>query len=165
MRGGGDAAVAPVVEITEAEGDVVVVCPVHVQLVDLVVDVLPDLDILGRGPAALVLVRRHVDAEALEGGEAVPGDERLGALPLDQLDALVVVARTQLAPVPPVVEVVLPTARMCSHTDVTDQAVLQASAETLGQGNTTEEKQESLHDDLESIHIITLIQYLIIVKC
>ena len=153
------------VEIAEAECCVVVVLPVDVELIDLVVYVLAQLDVLSSRPAALVLVSRDVDPECLEGREAVPGDQSLGPLPLYQLDTLVVVSGTELAPVPPVVEVVLATARVCPHTDITDQAVLQASAETLGQGNTTEEKQESLHDDLENITIITLLQYLIIGNC
>ena len=130
------------VEIAEAECCVVVVLPVDVELVHLVVDVLAQLDILGSRSAALVLVSRDVDPEGLQGGEAVPGDQGLRPLPLYQLDALVVVSGTEFAPVPPVVEVVLPTARVSPHADVADEAVLQASAETLDQGETAEDKQE-----------------------
>ena len=134
--------IAPVVEIAEAECCVVVVLPVDVELVHLVVDVLAQLDILSSRPAAFILVSRDVDPECLQGGEAVSGDQSLGPLPLYQFDTLVVVSGAELAPVPPVVEIVLPTARVCPHTDVTDQAVLQASAETLDQGETAEDKQE-----------------------
>ena len=126
--------IAPVVEIAEAECCVVVVLPVDVQLVHLVVDVLTQLHILSSRSAAFILVSRDVDPECLQGGEAVSGDQSLGPLPLYELDTLVVVPGTQLAPVPPVVEVVLPTARVCAHTHVADEAVLQASPETAGHG-------------------------------
>merc|ERR1719510_1810002 len=95
--------IAPVVEIAETECCVVVVLPVDVELVHFVVYVLAQLDVLSSRPAALVLVSRDVDPECLQGREAVPGDQSLGPLPLYQLDALVVVSGTELAPVPPVV--------------------------------------------------------------
>ena len=126
--------IAPMVEITETKCCVVVVSPVDVELFDIVVHVLAELHILGSRSAAFILVCRDINPEGLQSGETVPCDQSLGPLPLYQLDALVVVSGTELAPVPPVVEVILPTARVCPNTDITDKAVLQTSPETASHG-------------------------------
>ena len=122
------------IKITEAVSDIVVVRSVHVQLVYLVMDILPNLDILGRGSAALILVGGDIDPERLECGETVPGHQGLRAFPLYQLDALVVVTGAELAPVPSVVEVILPAARVRAHTHVADEAVLEPGPEPRHQG-------------------------------
>ena len=55
--------VAPVVKITEAVGDIVVMLSVHVQFIDPVVDILTNLDILGGGSTSFILVSRNIDPE------------------------------------------------------------------------------------------------------
>ena len=55
--------IAPMVKITEAVGDIVVMLSVHVQFIDPVVDILTNLDILGGGTTSFVLVRRNIDPE------------------------------------------------------------------------------------------------------
>ena len=142
MEYGALSSIAPMIEVTETECRVVVMCPVDVQLLDIVVDVLAELHVLGGGSAALILVCRDINPEGLQSGEAVPCHQSLGPLPLYQLDALVVVPGTELAPVPPVVEVVLPAARVCPHTDVTDEAVLQTGPETASHGEKSKADQE-----------------------
>jgi len=58
--------VAPVVKITEAVGDIVVMLSVHVQFIDPVVDILTNLDILGGGSTSFILVSRNIDPEGLQ---------------------------------------------------------------------------------------------------
>ena len=121
--------VAPVIEVTEAVGDIVIVIPVHIQLSHLVVNILTNLHILAGRSATLVLVSWNINPERLQVGETVPGDQCLGSLPLYQLDTLVIVSWTQLAPVPAVVKIILTTARVSSNTLVADQTILQTSPE------------------------------------
>lgn len=88
------------IEEAEAElGRIEVVAP-NVQLRDGVVEhVVRQPDVLGRLAAALVVVGRHIGAEAAERAEAVACDRHRGALALGQLHADVVVLRARRAPV------------------------------------------------------------------
>jgi len=58
--------IAPVVKITEAVGDIVVMLSVHVQFIDPVVDILTNLDILEGGSTSFILVSRNIDPEGLQ---------------------------------------------------------------------------------------------------
>lgn len=78
----GQAGVAPVVKLAEAIGRVVVVGPLHIQLLNRVVDMLSEFNIFGSRTTSLVFVCGNVGPEALDGGEAVTGDHNIRALPL-----------------------------------------------------------------------------------
>ena len=67
-------AIAPVVELAEAVGDVVVGTLVQLQLLDLIVDVDVLLRTEGGRPAALVVVRGNVPPVGHHRGEAAPDD-------------------------------------------------------------------------------------------
>ena len=92
------------IKITEAVSDIVVVRSVDVQLVNLVVDILTNLDILGGGSTSFVLVSRNIDPERLQCGQTISGHQSLCSFPLNQLDTLVIVTGTQFTPVPPRIE-------------------------------------------------------------
>lgn len=88
------------IEEAEAElGRVEVITP-NVQLRDAVVEhVVRQSHVLGRLAASLVVVGRHIGAEAAERAQAVARDRHRGALAFGHLHADVVVLRTRRAPV------------------------------------------------------------------
>merc|ERR1719229_223055 len=129
---GGGGRVAPVVKVAEAPRRVVVVGALRVELLDTVERVLSELDVVGGGAAALVLVGGNVGAEALQVAQAVPRHHDVGALPLYQLDASVVRSGADLSPVPPRVEVGEAAAGVRPHALVADQAGLHARLEARG---------------------------------
>ena len=59
---------------------------IHCAHLDTVESVLSELDVVGGGAAALVLVGGNVGAEALQVAQAVPRHHYVGALPLYQLN-------------------------------------------------------------------------------
>jgi len=126
--------IAPMIEITEAKGGVIVMIPVHVQLLNLVKHVLPQLDILAGRPASLILVSRDICSEGLQVRQTVSCHHNLSSFPFNQLDALVIIPWTHFPPVPSEIESHLPTARMSSYTHITDQTIFQSSLETVGWG-------------------------------
>ena len=59
--------------------------PECVNLFDHVEGVLAELDVVGRGPATLVLVSGNVGAEGLQVAQAVSGHHDLGSFPFNDL--------------------------------------------------------------------------------
>jgi len=83
--------ITPVVELAEAERDLIVVIPFHVQFFDqLIVNVMPELNVCCSGSAAFVLVCRNVMSGILNGAETIPSDYFACSFSLDDFDALVI---------------------------------------------------------------------------
>jgi len=102
--GRGGCTVTTVVKITEAPCHIIVIIPLDVQFLDGVVDIVCQLDIRGRGPAALVVVRRDVRAHGAQRTQTLPCHHLITSFSFNDLDACVVFFRASDAPVPPPVE-------------------------------------------------------------
>ena len=84
------------IKITEAKCSVVIMVPVHVQLLYLVIDMLTQLNILRSRSATLILVSRDVCPEGLQIGQAVPGYHHISPLPLYELYTLIIVPKRRM---------------------------------------------------------------------
>jgi len=116
--------VAPMVEITETIGHIVIMSPVNIQFIDLIVHILANFHVFSSRSTTLIFICWNIDSERLKTWKTVSCDQGLCSLPLYQLDTLVIVSRTKFAPIPPVVKIIFPTAWMCSNTNITNKSIL-----------------------------------------
>ena len=132
------------VKVAEAEGRVIVVIPLRVQLFNAIERELAQLNVLRGGSAALILIGGDIGAESLHVGKAVPSDHDFGPFAFDDFDAAIVGLGTRLAPVPPRVKVVEAASGVRAHALVADQDVgLEARVEGLdGGGRQTKTENE-----------------------
>jgi len=93
--------IAPMVEITETIGHIVIMGPVNIQFINLIVNILANFHVFSSRSTTLIFICRHIDSERLKTWETISGDQCLRSLPFNELDTLVVVPRTELSPVPP----------------------------------------------------------------
>ena len=85
--------VAPVVELAKAPRGVVVISPIHIQLLDPIEHVLAQLDVVCARVTALVLIRRNVRSMGLQVAQAITRHHHFGAFPLNQLEVMILVSR------------------------------------------------------------------------